>query len=266
MSGDDKVSSKDGAPVRSAKLQKYSAPALEKGLEILEYLSEQQDAKSMIQIASGVARSKNEIFRMMIVLEEKGYVDRHDTDSFVLSDKLYQLGLRRPGNKRLTDIALPLMEEFCESLPYCCYVSVASGEQSVIVAKADSVVPLGLSATIGHRANLIHSAEGLCLLAFMSEKRQALVIERMDVSPKDKKQLVQELKTCRKQGEIVSSSEMLPGVEHIAFPILDSIGDGAVAAITVPYIQLKNDLITLDTVKVELQQLSNRINKSFSHK
>lgn len=266
MSDNKPQSGKGNGPVRSAKLQKYSAPALEKGLEILEYLSMQQDGKSMLQIAAGVARSKNEIFRMMIVLEESGYVERQDADSFVLSDKLYQLGLRRPGNKRLTDVALPLMEAFAEALPFCCYLSVASGEQSVVIAKADSAVPLGLSVTIGHRLPLVQSAEGLCLMAFMSDPRREMVIERLGLNDTAITSLHDLLRACRASGEMVRASDMIPGVEHVALPILDSIGDSAVATIAVPFIALKQGGASLEEVKGELRLLSERINANLSHK
>ena len=63
------------------KLQKYSAPALEKGLDILELLSLcSGGGLSQSEIAEGLGRSKNEIFRMMVVLEERGYIKRSDGD------------------------------------------------------------------------------------------------------------------------------------------------------------------------------------------
>lgn len=266
MSKKDQQAAKSRAPIRSAKLQKYSAPALEKGLEILEYLSEQVNANSMLQIAEGVGRSKNEIFRMMIVLEESGYVERQDADSFILSDKLYQLGLRRPGNKRLTDVALPMMEEFCELLPFCCYLSVASGEQSVVIAQAQSAVPLGLAVSIGHRLPLSQSAEGICLMAFMSTARRSQVTQRLALSKDSSAQLLSDINSCKTQGDMSKPDGMIPGVEHIALPIFNSIGDSAAAAIAVPYIKLNKHPHSLSSVRAQLRILAKNINKSYSHK
>ena len=53
-------------PNQLTKLQKYSAPALEKGLDILELLSLSASEMSLSQIAAGVGRSKNEIFRAVV--------------------------------------------------------------------------------------------------------------------------------------------------------------------------------------------------------
>ena len=51
---------------QKTKLQKYSAPALEKGLDILEFLSLSDVSPTLSQLAQGIGRSKNEIFRMVI--------------------------------------------------------------------------------------------------------------------------------------------------------------------------------------------------------
>ena len=237
---------------------------MEKGLEILEYLSEQRDSKSLPQIADGVGRSKNEIFRMMIVLEESGYVDRREADNFVLSDKLYQLGLRRPANKRLTDIALPLMDEFCAQVPYCCYLVVPSEEQSVVLAKAESATSLGLSVTIGHRVRLDQSAEGMCLLAFMPDPRFQQIAESFELPAQAMKALKADMIQIQSERCIVRPSDIIAGVQHIAAPVYHGIGDNMIAALAVPYFELKKQRVSLQQVTEQLKKLSERVNAAMS--
>ena len=55
---------------------KYRAPALEKGLEILELLSTSQEPLTQTEIARALGRSKNEIFRMLATLVQHGYVSK----------------------------------------------------------------------------------------------------------------------------------------------------------------------------------------------
>ena len=52
-------------------LDKYTAPALEKGLDILEFLADFPEGLSKVDIAKGLGRSLNEIFRMVSVLEKE---------------------------------------------------------------------------------------------------------------------------------------------------------------------------------------------------
>jgi len=56
--------------------QKYTAPALEKGLDILERLSLSETGLSLSEIARDLGRSVSEIFRMLVVLEQRGYISQ----------------------------------------------------------------------------------------------------------------------------------------------------------------------------------------------
>src|SRR5260221_11717883 len=53
------------------------APALAKGLDLLEALAAEPNGISQKQLAARVGRSVGEIFRMLGVLEQRGYVIRN---------------------------------------------------------------------------------------------------------------------------------------------------------------------------------------------
>ena len=57
----------------------YSAPALEKGLDIVELLAAASTPLSTRAIAERIGRSKGEIFRMVFVLLQRGYLVRDAT-------------------------------------------------------------------------------------------------------------------------------------------------------------------------------------------
>ncbi|MFX3701694.1 helix-turn-helix domain-containing protein, partial [Streptococcus suis] len=59
--------------MESVKKTEYRAPALEKGLDILELLAQQDEPLTKKQIAESLDRSINEIFRMLSVLVEKQF-------------------------------------------------------------------------------------------------------------------------------------------------------------------------------------------------
>jgi DNA-binding IclR family transcriptional regulator len=56
--------------------RRYTAPALEKGLDIMELLAQEAKPLSMPDIAQCLGRSKGEIFRNLRILEERGYIAR----------------------------------------------------------------------------------------------------------------------------------------------------------------------------------------------
>ena len=62
------------------KTTKYRAPALDKGLDILELLARTPGSLNLTEVAQGIGYSKSEIFRMLQVLEARGYLARKDSD------------------------------------------------------------------------------------------------------------------------------------------------------------------------------------------
>ena len=88
----------------------YSAPALEKGLDLLELLSSEVDGLNIGEITSRLGKSVGELFRMLAVLEQRGYIETSkDSDKYRLTLKMFSLSNRFPPIKRLTSLANPLM-------------------------------------------------------------------------------------------------------------------------------------------------------------
>jgi DNA-binding IclR family transcriptional regulator len=99
----------------------YSAPALEKGLDILELLAREEHPLTTRQIADALGRSKNEIFRMVHVLLARGYLQRGDVnDELLLSNKLFGLGMQTTRARDLVSVAAPIVERFAEEVRHCC--------------------------------------------------------------------------------------------------------------------------------------------------
>ena len=61
-------------PAQAAGQAPYTAPALEKGLDILELLADAGEGLSQNQVAARLGRSVGEIFRMLEVLERRGWL------------------------------------------------------------------------------------------------------------------------------------------------------------------------------------------------
>lgn len=93
-------------------MAKYQSPALEKGLDILEYLSLLNTAQSQTEIALGIHKKPNEVNRMLVCLEEKGYINKSQVSGkYSLSLKLYHLSHRHPPINFLRKVAIHAMQE-----------------------------------------------------------------------------------------------------------------------------------------------------------
>src|SRR5258708_20725026 len=95
--------------VTSRKIR-YATPALEKGLDILELLASVSEALTHSEIASRLGRTINEVFRMLVCLEERGYISRTGSDGRCqLTLKLFEIVCSYHPRQRLLTQARPLL-------------------------------------------------------------------------------------------------------------------------------------------------------------
>ena len=95
--------------MKQKKLSKnYTAPALEKGLDILELLSINENGLTQAEIASKLNKSVNEIYRMVSTLRSREYIDfDQDADLYRLSYKILNMTARFEPVNTLTTRAIP---------------------------------------------------------------------------------------------------------------------------------------------------------------
>ncbi|MEZ5865358.1 MAG: helix-turn-helix domain-containing protein, partial [Geminicoccaceae bacterium] len=129
----------------------YAAPALEKGLDILELLAASAEPLSTRAIAERLGRSKAEIFRMVFVLVERGYLARDADDRLRLTNRLFELGMRTPRPRQLTEIAIPVMERLSEETGQSAHLVVVNRGETVVIATTTGGADLSFGLRLGYR-------------------------------------------------------------------------------------------------------------------
>src|SRR6202012_1729780 len=86
------IAAEQAATVKGVTLDttRYSAPALEKGLDIIELLAGHPEGLSLVELARALGRTTAEIFRMVVVLQTRGYLVALG-ERYALSLLLFQL-------------------------------------------------------------------------------------------------------------------------------------------------------------------------------
>lgn len=214
----------------------YSAPALEKGLDILELLARQGMPMGTRQIADELGRSKNEIFRMVHVLLSRGYIQREPgTDELMLSNKLFALGMQTARSRDLVGVAAPIVERFAEEVHQAAHLVVAHRGETVIIAASSGGADMNFSLKLGYRRPLADAHSGLVLMAFQPPAvRDRMMAESLVLmrNPPDRTTLLVELEKVRAEGAIIHESRDIVGVTDVTCPIVMADGN-AVACITV---------------------------------
>jgi DNA-binding IclR family transcriptional regulator len=235
--------------------RKYRAPALQKGLEILETLAHAAQPMTMSDISAAVSRSRNEIFRMLQVLEDLNYIARNNAGGYVLTNRLFALGMQQPAVRDLVGQALPRMNDLAETLGQSCHLAVASGGEIVVIARVEAPGLLGFAVRVGYRRAFHLSASGQVLMSFQTDR----VRDRMlaDIDREGDADLIARLDAIRSAGYLVEDSSAITGVHDLSAPVLAH--DAAVAALTVPFVGGGNERLPMDAALDALRQTAERI-------
>ena len=234
---------------------KYRAPALDKGLDILELLARTSGSLNLTEVAQSIGYSKSEIFRMLQVLETRGYLSRGENDSsYMLTNRLFLLGMERPPIKDLTEAALPVMHRLTEQTRHPCHLVVASQDQIVVIARVDAPSDLGFVVRVGHRRPLAHSTSGLVLFAFQSEETQERWLATVEASePRFKrKAFLAGAAEIREQGYANLPSEAVDAVTDLSAPILQR--ENAIGALTIPFVERRPAVVPVKQVIAHLRE------------
>lgn len=222
---------------RPAGEARYSAPALEKGLDILELLAEQAEGITQKQIAERLGRSVSEIYRMLETLEQRGYVYRaRPEDLYYLTLRLFELSHRQAPTKQLLRAALPAMRRLSATVLQSCHLAVHHQRQIMIVAQEESPEAMGFLVRMGGLFTLFQSASGRVLLAHQPEDVRARWLADLpaQVPKRDERQTVLDrIAAIDARGYEHCESDFINGMVDVSYPILDHSG-AAVAALTVP--------------------------------
>jgi DNA-binding IclR family transcriptional regulator len=221
---------------------RYRAPALDKGLDILELLASVDGGLTQAEIAKRLGRSPNEFYRMLDRLVKRGYVTRPDGDRYSLTLKLFGLGQLHAPVRRLVSYATPLMRELAEASQQANQLVVFDRGSAVVIAQQEAPNYWGISIRVGSHISLFDTGSGHVLLAFHSaEEREMMISEHLRSTEKfaPPPDFFARLDQVRDRGYEMMASLQTAGVYNLSAPVQGSDGK-AIAALTIPYITLVN--------------------------
>ena len=200
----------------------YSAPALEKGFNVIELLADTPHGLTI-----------SEIFRVIMVMERRAWLRKGPGDRFRVTPKVLDLAFRATPAEELSVVASPVMHELSRQIGQSCHLVVRNEDQGLVILRQESPGPTGLSVRVGASLSLEKSCSGHVLLAFApAGKPAAVAIEAR-------------LETVRAQGFEMTDSARTLGVTDISYPVFGFDGH-VTAALTVPFLKLIDGTQTVD--------------------
>ena len=246
----------------SLRTSRYRAPALEKGLDVIELLAAEKSPLNLSAISQKLSRSSGELFRMLQVLEFKGFITTAENGSgYVLTNKLFALAMAQAPVRSLVETALPIMRKLTQDIGQSAHIAVASEDQIVVITRIERPGDLGFSVRIGYRREIVSATSGLVLFAYQNEETRKLWLKRCRLKGDAAEEFVKRANVVRERGHHEAASHFVRGITDISAPILR--GDAAVAELTVPFVHSYPLVMDMNQaaehVRLDAKQISNDI-------
>lgn len=249
---------------------KYRAPALDKGLDILELLAASPTAMSQAEIAKALNRTTNENYRMLDTLVRRNYLARSaEGDRYMLSLKMLVLANTHPPRRRLLDITDPLMRQLSMDCEQSSHLAIWEDGDLVIASAFSAPGNWRLSLRPGSVIGLYNTGSGQILAAFQSEQvREKMLAEHQLVTGEEAPSTSgfdEILNKLRAKGYSTAPSQTVRGATNLSFPILDPTG-AAIAALTCPFIERIDDYQApdIDQVTAQFRTAAHEIGKQIN--
>lgn len=232
---------------------KYTAPALEKGLDIIDVLSSQDHGLSQTEIARTLNRSVSEIYRMLAVLRHRGFVALDPaSDRYYLTTKLFEMANRTPIVARLTVAAAPIMAKLASETDESVHLTVLSEDSILVIGQVDNPGYNVMRVKLGARIEAWRTSSGRVLVANLPEdKFEAFLAAYPHPDGAAVTRLRKELKAIRGRGYEQMPSYVVKGVTNISAPVIGYDG-AAAAAMTIPYVDRNFSSVPIDTCRAML--------------
>jgi DNA-binding IclR family transcriptional regulator len=234
----------------------YSAPALEKGFNVVELLAREKKGLTVSEIAAGIGLSLPEIFRIIVVMERRGWLRKSSDDKYSVTPHVLHLAFRATSAEELSAVAMPHMRELCAASDQSCHLVIRNGEKGLIITRRQNPGPTGFHVRVGTEIDLKFSCSGHVLLAFSADARR---LSNTSSGAADKS-FAATLSAVRQRGYERMKSARTLGVTDISYPIFDVHGE-ILAALTVPFLRFidGSQTLSLDDTQELLAQTVKRI-------
>jgi IclR family pca regulon transcriptional regulator len=207
--------------------------ALARGLDVLRSFRPGCPSMALSEIASLTGLARPTVRRILITLEELGYVRAADR-GYALTPRVLELGMAYVNALNMWDVARPHMEKLVAQTNESTSMAQLDGSDIVYVARVAVPKIVTLAVTIGTRFPAHATSMGKVLLAalppgavreVLAEPSRSGITPRWQPSPDE---LSAALREVRAKGWALADQDLAPGVRSVAAGVRD--GDGRVVA------------------------------------
>ena len=268
MPADRKGTRKGPPAARGTTKPRDLAPALSRGIGILELIAASGRTWSLTEIGTELGIAKSSVFGLCNTLVSAGMLERR-------GDGTYRLGLRLVdlANARLEDSDLPgAFYATWDSLGVfrheAVILSVRDGADMVYIACRNSPLPLGVTFRIGMRLPACCTATGKACLGTLSDGAVRAIYEKHKLvrltaaSVASVEALLAQLAVVRKRSYSVDDGETREHMCSFGAPVFDRDHASAVAGVAISFLKANLDVATRARAGEVVREFAAQLSKS----
>ena len=208
-----------------------AAPALDRGLSMIEYLLEINQPASLKKISDELSIPIASAFRLIKTLAARGYVDEISSNQqlYVPGSKLFQIVQRYQLNNPLQSMAQAPLKELAAATGQTAQLALFQNRTVLYIDQAIPVNPVSIVAPMHTPIPINITAAGKIICAQLSaEEQQDLLnhetlVQKTPYSISSISALLQNIKSARQKGYATDIEEYSRGIGCIAAAVLDGL-------------------------------------------
>lgn len=242
-------------------------PALDKGIDIIELLAGEKNGLLISEIAFRLRRSMSELFRIVIALEQRQWVQKdRESSRYGITYRLMELAHRGTPAEAMSLVAAPVLSQLSREIDQSCHIVVPAGAHGLVAVRQENAGNTGgFTIRLGAVVDLLSSSAGHLLLANMDPTDQAKVFRQITAPwPMKKADLVRRLARVREQGFALQPSLVTSAVTEISYPI-HARAAKVVGALTVHHLRSNaKSSMGIPQIRACMEQAAKRISTTLA--
>jgi len=211
---------------------KSLAPALDRGIDVIELMASDADPLSFSEIQAALQIPRASLTRILTTLLQRGFIDKiQENGRYRLGMRLLYLGNHILDKINLRSVAFPYMQQLAKLTSETVELSTLDKDQLVLLDQIEGEGDVRLYSRIGAAYPYFHvTAIGKLYLAYMEQGKRGKSLQKIGLpsvtenSITDIDILELELATILQNGYAGENEELRKGVCRVVAPIFDHTG------------------------------------------
>lgn len=257
-------------PQTKRKKSDYIIQSVDHALDVMEAFHGEEDELGITELSRRLKLHKNNIFRILATLENRGYIEQNNTtENYRLGLGALELGQTYIRHTGLLRVARPVMEDLNSKVNENVYIGILKDRYAFYLDVVESTHTVRVLSRVGCRIPTYCAAIGKAQLAYETPETISEVLGKKELKKftpntiSDRSKLMEHLLLVKELGYAVDDEEWDEGVRCVGAPIFDYTRK-AVGAISVsaPSVRMSMDKLRKEyvpLVRTACEEISRRL-------